>query len=116
MVYHGTYSKEIIAVRPMDWLNETHFIELVRSADEPTFWVTCCCDEDWFYEFYLESNSDYERVKFNIMEQIFKCDTMDELLGTLSEIFEDGFESILVEHECDATCDCENSCNHCNCK
>jgi hypothetical protein len=46
------------------------------------------------------------------MEAIFECDTMDELMENLSEVFEDGFADILVneEHccgECCGECECE---------
>ena len=111
MVYHGTYNKETIAVHPMNSLGETHFIEMVKSAEEPIFWVTCCCDDDWYYEFYLECNSDYEAVKFAIMEMICDCETMDELLDTLSDMFECDFADMMVDRECD----CETGCNHCGC-
>lgn len=110
MVYHGTCAVERIMVHPMNELGETHFIELVKAADEPVFYVTCCCDEDWFYEFYMSNNSDYERIKHNIMESVFECETMEELLKTLSEVFEDGFADILISEECDG--DCEN-CKNC---
>ena len=84
---------------------EIHFIEMTKEADMPIFSVSCCCDDDWYYEFYMENNTDYERVKFNILSAIFECEDMDELLTCLSEVFEDGFANILIEH-CD---DCE--CN-----
>lgn len=109
MVYHGTSITERIMVHPMDGLNETHFIELTKVADDPVFFVTCSCDEDWFYAFMMGNNSDYERIKYNIMENLFEADTMDELLETLSEIFEDGFKEILIEDKCDGDCEhCEN--------
>ena len=104
MVYKGSDLVEIIQVHPMDELDETHFINMVKPADSATFYVTCCCDEEWIYEFYLNNNSDYERVKFNIMEAIFDCMTMNELLKTLSEVFEDGFSDMMVEIDCN----CEN--------
>lgn len=104
MVYHGSDLVEIIQVHSMDDLKTTHYINLVKPADTPTFYVTCCCDDTWMYEFYLNNNSDYERVKFNIMEAVFECGTMDELMATLSEVFEDGFSDIMIEEDCD----CEN--------
>lgn len=110
MIYKGTYDVEIIEIVPMDDMSETHYIQMQKSRDDATFSVTCCCDEDFYYEF-MYNKSDYERVKFNIMECIFECDTMEELLDTLSEVFEDGFEPIehdpeYEEFECDG--DCEN--------
>lgn len=106
MVFCGTGNVERIFVHPMNKLNESHYIDIVTSKDDPTFFVTCCCDEDWGYEFEY-NKSDYERVKFNIMEMIFECDTMDELLDVLSEVFEDGFETIDDE--------CDGDCHHCEC-
>lgn len=106
MVYCGTGNVERIFVHPMNNLNESHYIDIVTNKDDPTFFVTCCCDEDWVYEFEY-NKSDYERVKFNIMEMIFECDTMDELLDALSEVFEDGFE--IIDDECDG------DCQHCEC-
>ena len=95
MVYHGTVVSEKIAFYPAGEPSKMHYIELAKSSNDPIFWVSCCY-EDWFYEFALESNSDYERVKFNIMEAIFECEDMDELLTCLSEVFEDGFANILT--------------------
>ncbi len=111
MVYNGTGLAEFIMIRPMDEMDKVYQIELAKMPGEPTFVVVCDYDEDWGYEFYLENNSDYERIKFNIMNAIFECDNMEELLGVLSEIFEDGFEDILVDD-----CDCDGSCENCNCK
>ena len=107
MVYRETNQIESIEVSPMNGLNEAHYINLVKSGNEPTFYVTCCCDEDWGYEFYLENNSDYERVKFAIMNLIFECETIDDLLNMLSDTFEDGFADIIVEDRC--------KCDHCDC-
>lgn len=104
MKYCGTYATERIAISvPGD--EAMHFIEMTKSGSEPTFWVNCCCDENWSYEFVMEDNSSYERVKFNIMQSIFECDTMEELLDMLSEIFEDGFEDILVNDTCNGDCE-----------
>ena len=104
MVYHGTYVTETIAMRPMDALNEMHFVMLSRSAEDDTVHVSCCCDEDWAYTFHMDNTSDYERIKYNIMTAMFECDTIEELLDTLSEVFEDGFADILIQDECDGCC------------
>ena len=116
MVFNGVDNVEIINVHPMNDLNETHYISMVKKANEPVFYVTCCCNSDWYYEFYLENNSDYERVKFNVMEAIFECDTMEELLCYLSEVFEDGFSDILVEDVAElqtGEIECDQDCANC---
>ena len=104
MMYRGSSFVELIAFCPNGEPENTHFIEMHKG--DGMFWVTYCCDADWCYEFYMYNQSDYERVKFNIMEAIFECEDTDELLNTLSEIFQDGFADILIEDECDG--DCEN--------
>lgn len=108
MVYHGTSAHEVIQFHPIGYKNELHFIEMAKSANGPTFSVTCCCDPDWYYEFYMENNSDYERVKMAILDSVFNCDDVEELMDELSEIFEDGFEDILVDDCCDCDFDCDN--------
>lgn len=110
MVYYGTYTSERLIFHAAGNPNDAHYIMLTKSADTPTFFVTCCCDEEWGYELLMESNSDYERVKWNIMNLIFDCETMDELLEEISEVIEDGFEGLLV-NECDGCCNCD----HCDC-
>ena len=106
MVYYGTYTSEKIVANYAAQHDEMHFIELTKMAERPTFIVTCCCDEDWFYEFHLGSNAEYEMVKFCIMENMFECETMEELLSQLSEIFENEFEDMLIEDEfcCNECC------------
>lgn len=106
MIYHGTYASETIEFYTVSRPDIAHWIEMTKSADDPTFFVTCCCDPDWHYEFYMENNSDYERVKMTIMDAIFNCENPDALIDELSEIFEDGFMDILVENDgCDGDCD-----------
>jgi len=107
MVYHGTSTHEIIQFHATDD-NDLHFIEMIKSANGPTFSVMCCCDPDWYYEFYMDNNSNYERVKITIMNEIADDLDVEELLDELSEIFEEVFEDILVEDECDC-------CVHCTC-
>ena len=109
MVYHGTSVHEMIQFHAISD-NDLHFIEMIKAADEPTFAVLCCCDPDWYYEFYIDNNSDYERVKMAIMEAIVDCDSVYDLMDELSDIFEDGFEDILVDDDC-AHCECNKYLN-----
>ena len=108
MVYYGTLVSEKILFHYAGDFEDMHYIEMGKSIDEPVFYVSCCCDPHWFYEFKMESNSDYERVKYCIMETIFECDEMDELLDVLGDRLNDGFYCLLNEHECDGCCE------HCN--
>ena len=107
MIFCGSYEQERIIVHPMDALNESHYLTITKGKDTPTFSVTCCCDDEWFWEFWY-TKSDYERIKFVIMKTIFECETMDELMDELDEVFWDGFEDILVEYEYECNGDCAN--------
>lgn len=111
MIYHGTYAKEVIAVHPMDDMKRTNFIELCKNADDPTFSVEVDDGFDtWFWEFIMEDNSIYERVKINIFDAIFECETMDKLVSVLDDVFHDGFKGVLIEDE-----ECDGDCENCSC-
>lgn len=107
MMYRGSSFVEMIAFCPAGETENTHYFEMHKG--DGMFTVSYCCDPEFSYAFYLDCQSDYERVRFNVMEQIFKCDSIDELLDNLDNIFTDGFADILIEDECDG--DCEN-CEH----
>lgn len=110
MIYCGTGALERILIHEADDLEQQHWIDIAMHKEDATFAVTCCCDDSWEWEFYY-GKSDYERVKFVIMNAICECDDMDELLDELDEIFVEDFEDILVDEddfECDGDCDnCE---------
>lgn len=111
MIYCRTIEVERIAVHPMDNMQNTQFVELTKYGDEPVFsvWVYDG-EEEWDWEFDMTCPSDYERVKLNIFDAIFECDTMFELARVLDEVFKDGFEGVLIEDECD----CFKGCKYCN--
>ena len=112
MIFCGNGTMERLFVHSMDDINEQHYIDLTMSKDDASFLVSCCCDDEWFYEFEY-NKSDYERIKFNIMNAIFECDTMEELIDVLDDIFLDGFEELIIECSADDYCDCE-CCIDCN--
>lgn len=117
MVYDNSHLVEQIAVRPNDSLKETHFIELTRIGNDPVFFVTCSFyDKDYSWEFETFSISDYERVKFNILNAVFECDTMYELMDMLDEIFTDGFSDILVDYTNECEIKCCGDCASCTCE
>ena len=115
MVYRGTNKTEIIWVGTDCNLEEEHCIELIRSDDENVFYVTACCNEDWIWAFYMDGVSNYEMVKHTIIDEVFECCTMGELLDALDEIFVTIFEDILVEDDCCCDGSCCESCNHREC-
>ena len=115
MIYCGTSMTETIWFRPEKDYEEIHYIELHKADDESIFYVTTCCNDDWVWTFNLNASSNYEMVKFTIMEAAFGCCCINNLLDTLDEIFEEEFLDILAENknECNE-CNCEN-CNHRDC-
>ena len=102
MIYCGTGAFERIFMHDND-LEETHWIDMTMHAEDAVFAVTCCCDDSWEWNFYY-GKSDYDRIKFTIMNAIFECNDVDELLDVLDEIFAEDFCDIVVEEECDGCC------------
>ena len=104
MIYCQTINVERIAVHPLDNINNTQYVELMKYGNAPLFavWMNDG-EDDWFWEFEMFNPSDYERVKMNIFDAIFACDTMFELAEALNAIFENNFEDILVVDECNSS-------------
>ena len=105
MIYNTTHHVERITFHPEDYLNQTHFFELIKSGDAPTFTLTACCEEDWIWEFWLEDPSIYERIKYAVMDVAAMCDNMYQAMEILDDLFWEYFEEDIVE-DCDG--DCEN--------
>lgn len=111
MIYCQTINKECIAVHPLDDIDNTQYVELVKYGDIPMFAVWMDDGEDeWIWEFEMLTPSDYERVKMNVFDAIFGCDTMYDLARALDDIFENYFEYILVVDDC-SSCECCGGCN-----
>lgn len=96
MIYRNTINIERISLSPLDNINSTQFVELIKFGDVATFGVLA---NECYWEFDMSEPSDYERVKMNIYDAIFECDTMNELCEALNAIFEDGFATILIDDE-----------------
>ena len=112
MIYYGTDKIEVVYFYLNDE-SQRHFITMEQDSDENIFYVRTCCNVDWEWKFeYTTSN--YEMIKHAILDAIFDSEDMHDLLYILDEIFEEGFNEIVIFDECD--CDCENGCNHCGCK
>ena len=115
MIYCQTVYEERIAVHPMNDVNNTQVVELVKYGDEPIMLVTLYDGkENWMWEFDITNPSHYERIKLTIFDMIHECDTMKELALMLDSIFIDGFSPILIgEDPCE---DCEGCefCDVCN--
>ena len=108
MVFNGSANVERIFFSVN---GKTHWIDMAIHHDEPVFSVTCCCDEEWEYDFFY-SPSDYSRIKFNIMNAIFENESIDDALCSLDDIFCDGFSDILLGDDDEP---CDGDCEHCDC-
>lgn len=115
MIYNGTNVTETIWFAPMHDDNDTHCIELTKASDEPVFYVTTCCDEEWMWAFYMDGMSNYEMVKHTIMDAAFECVNMCQLLNELDAIFEENFADIVAYDECECDGNCCVNCDHRDC-
>ena len=112
MRYCETVNKECIAVNPLDNIENTYYVELIKYGDEPKFavWVEDGENDDaWVWEFDMTCPSNYDRVRLSIFDVIFECDTMKELVSAFDDVFENDFEDILIDDECDC-CGCCGGC------
>ena len=111
MIYRGTYFSEKITFSPEDEICSTYAVELCKGAERNDFCVIIEADDcDYVWEFETNDASDYERVKFNIMDTMFTVETLDEFVEILDDIFTEGFGDILVEDECCECCECCGGC------
>lgn len=110
MIYRETINVERIALSPVNDISSMQSIELIKFGDACTFGVLMN-ESERYWEFDMAEPSDYERVKMNIYDAIFECDTMEELGEALDAIFENGFGEILIfdSDEDDEDVDCVDS-------
>lgn len=107
----GVYDTERIVVHPEDAPHTSHYIDITKDKNDPAFYVTQCCDEEWVWKFWY-SKTNYEVVKFLIMDCIAECETMEEFIDALDEVFEEDCADIVYEEaelqedefECDGDC------------
>lgn len=100
MIYKGTSYTERIEMRPID--SQTNkWIELRRSPCKQELEVFLCDDHGntrdvWSWSFNLPDQMTYEQIKFNVMENMFGCENVEELAEVLDEVFVDGFTTVLL--------------------
>ena len=121
MIYCSTGNLERIFVHPNNDIEELHWVDISMSRDKPAFAVTCCCDDEWIWEFWY-SKTNYELVKHMVMDCIFDAEDMDDLIDSMDETFDEFFMDIVVdetdfhEDECDENCECgcDGNCDNCS--
>ena len=115
MLYCDTEKIERIWFAPESNEEDMHFIELYKSDGK--CYVDIDDDADWMWAFKLDNSSNYEAVKYTIMDAVLKSCCVDRLKDNLDIIFEERFADILANEDCGCECDghcCEN-CNHRDC-
>ena len=98
MIYHGITKTESILVHPYDDETNIQFIDMIADAETSILYVNVA---DYGWEFVTRSLSDYEHIKFIIMEVARTVNDMSELVSELNETFIEEFEDILVEYSDD---------------
>ena len=86
MIFCGNISLERLMVNPNDDPHSSHYIDITMDTGMPVFYVTCCCDTDWEWGFWY-SKTNYESIKYIIMDSILGCATMDELIDRLDKFY-----------------------------
>ena len=115
MVYHGTSKIETIWVGPENDMDDVCCIDMTKVYDENAFYVSTCCNTDWVWKFNMEGETNYEMVKHTIIDEVFECENMIELMDHLDDIFGELFGDIVAyEDEAHDECCCE-ACNHRGC-
>ena len=95
MIYCSTGSLERLFMHESKHPEERHWIDITMGEDTPTFAVTCCCDDEWIWEFWYDKTN-YDLVKHMIMDCIFESKDMDDLIDAIDEVFEECFRDIVA--------------------
>ncbi len=112
MILCNNENVEIIYVHENDNLDERHCITISTSEAGEVFTVGCCCDELWTWSF-VYNRTNYEVIKYLIMDCIAECSTMNTLIDALDDVFETSCQDMVVyeadiqegEFECNGDCD-----------
>jgi predicted RNase H-like HicB family nuclease len=110
MIYCGSNEVEQIKIHPDNAPHESHYVSITKDKDEPKFSVTICCNVEWSWDFWY-SKTNYDVVKYLIMDCVFAAETMEELVDMLDEAFEEYcLEITFDDDECCGDCErCENN-------
>ena len=110
MIYHGTSQIDRIYVKEEGNEPVIHWFDLMLDDEKPVFTLTSCCNEEWIWKFYY-TKTNYDIVKYLVMESSVNCEDIYEITEELDEIFCEEYEDIVYwEDEEEFVCngDCEN--------
>lgn len=102
MIYKGTTFTERINMKPMDHMEFKSWIEFRKEARTQKMEIFLCEDRGnersvWSWWIDLSDPMTYEQIKYNVMEQMWACDTIQDMADELESLFEDGFESVVLK-------------------
>lgn len=113
MIFCGNVNVERLVVHPNNNPEVSYFIDITMDKNMPVFYVTSSHDTEWIWSFWY-NKTDYEVVKYFIMERIIGCDTITDLIDALDIVFgEDCAEMLFFEDELNGECECD--CENCEC-
>lgn len=103
MVYHGTCKTETIIMYPHSDETDVQFVDIITDANISSVYVHI---NDYSWEFDIDTLTDYERIKFAVMEVVHCAENVEDFIAELNDVLIDNFEDILVEYSDDDDDDC----------
>ena len=95
MIFKGIGASENIWFQSADTNIMYRFILSKSSSNPGNFSLEVSHNEEWGYSFCTDDSSDYERIKYSLMETLFDCENETDMLSTVSKMIEDGFSDII---------------------
>ena len=104
MIFCGITKAEQIYLQADDDLDKIYVIELLRDGYEPKFTAWSDYDKDWTWDFWYTSETDYERVKWAILDMIDEYNSIPAVLIALNDAFLEYFVDMLVDNKKECEC------------
>ncbi len=98
MIYKRSQFIESLEFQEVDSEKESSF-EMFMTDDGKELMIVSAFNEDWAYTIPLEEPSDYDRVRFNVMQAALEADTLVEAQTMLTSVLEEGFSAKRIKGE-----------------
>lgn len=105
MQISGISETQIIHLRSETGHRETYEINIIMDPVDPVFFVYSYANEEWIWEFKYTNKTDYERVKQCIIDMVYGCENIDELMYALNDVFMEYFSDMLIYQEDEYQCE-----------
>ena len=99
MIFCGIVETEQIDLHPDNDLDKLYSISLTMDKHEPKFYVWSDYNKQWFWEFWYLSKTNYEKIKYCIIDVASECNDIAETLNALTQVFFEYFDDVLVSEE-----------------